>query len=289
MSSVGHAQLAAVADDGVGAAGAGHREALVLGALLGDEVEHDLGALAVRHVEHGVDRGAVGHDGLVRPELLGQLQRLGVAVDHDDPGGGERGQALDADVAEPAGADHDGGGAGVEVGDHLADRVVRRDPGVGQGRDVLGPGLGVELHAGAGGGLEVLRHPAVRAVQPGEDRLHAVHVVAGAARVAQPAGRRRVQDHGVADGDVGDAVADRLDPAGVLVAEDVGQRRAHPLVPLTEDDVQVGAADAGPADLDDHVERPGDLGLGHVVDDGLLVVAVEADGLHGVSCSEGAG
>ena len=106
MSSVGTCELAAVADDVVRAAGRGHREALVLRALLGDEVEHDVGARAVGQLLHGGDLRAVGDDRVVRAELLGQLQRVRVAVDDDDLRRGERGQALDADVAEPAGADH---------------------------------------------------------------------------------------------------------------------------------------------------------------------------------------
>ncbi len=97
---------------------------------------------------------------------------------------------------------------------------------------------------------------------------------------AQPAGRLRVQDHGVADGDVGDALADLVDPAGVLVADDVGQLGVHGLGPVAVDDVQVGAADAGAADLDDHVERALERGLRYVVDLGIFVVRVHPDGLH---------
>ena len=124
----------------------------------------------------------------------------------------------------------------------------------------------VELHAGPRRGEQVLRHPAVGAVQPGEDALGAVHVLAGAAGAAQPAGRRRVQDHGVADRDVGDRGADLVHPAGVLVADRVGQRRVHRLVPLAQDDVQVGPAHPGAADLHDHVERALDGRLGDLVD-----------------------
>ena len=93
--------------------------------------------------------------------------------------------------------------------------------------------------------------------RPGNVLLTAVHVVAGPAGPAQAAGRGRVQDHGVADGHVGDRRADLVHPARVLVAQDVGQRGAHGRVPLAVDDVQVGAADAGAADLHDDVERPG--------------------------------
>jgi hypothetical protein len=67
------------------------------------------------------------------------------------------------------------------------------------------------------------------------------------------------------------------------VAQDVGQRRAHGRIPLALDDVQVGPADAGAADLDDDVERAADDGLGYVVHDRLGVELVQADGFHGAS------
>ena len=92
---------------------------------------------------------------------------------------------------------------------------------------------------------------------PGNAAVLAVHVVAGPAGPAQPAGDQRMQDHLVADGDVGDGVTDRMHPAGVLVADRVGQRHAGLLLPLAFDDVHVGAADAGAADPHDHVERAG--------------------------------
>ena len=64
----------------------GHRPPVVLGALLGDEVEHHLGARAAGEVLDRVDLPAVGDDGMVRAELLGELERVRVAVDHDDLG-----------------------------------------------------------------------------------------------------------------------------------------------------------------------------------------------------------
>ena len=54
-------------------------------------------------------------------------------------------------------------------------------------------------------------------------------------------------------------------------------------VPLALDDVQVGAADAGAADLHDDVERAADRGLGHLVDHRLGMEFVQPDGLHGSS------
>ena len=195
---------------------------------------------------------------------------------------GQLGQALDADVAQAARADDHAGGAGVEQRESLADRVVGGDAGVGEGRDVLGLRLRVQLDAGPGRGQQVLGHAAVPG-QAGELAVLAVHVVAGPAGVAQAVGRCGVQDDGVADGHVGDRRADLVHPARVLVAEDVGQRGAHGGVPLPLDDVQVGPADAGAADLHDDVERPADLRLGHVVDHRLGVEFMQPDGLHGSS------
>ena len=121
---------------------------------------------------------------------------------------------------------------------------------------------------------EVSRYSAIppSCDQAGERAVGAVHVVAGPAGAAQPAGRRRVQDHRVADGHVGDRRSRPRAPSRRSRGRGVGQRRAHRRVPLALDDVQVGAADAGAADLHDDVERAADRRLGHLVDDGLLVV-----------------
>src|ERR1022692_4552861 len=129
-------QRAAIADDGVRPGRGGHRPAVGLGALLRDEVEHDLGAGPAGQFRHGGDLAAVGDHGVVRAELLGELERVRVAVNHDDLGGGERGEALDADVAEAAGPDDHGGGARVQQRDGLADRVVGGDARVGERGDV---------------------------------------------------------------------------------------------------------------------------------------------------------
>ena len=51
-----------------------------------------------------------------------------------------------------------------------------------------------------------------------------------------------------------DAVADRRDAAGHLVAEHGGHR--HPRVHRAVEDVEVGAADPGVGDLELHLSRP---------------------------------
>src|SRR5699024_1638890 len=66
-------------------------------------------------------------------------------------------------------------------------------------------------------------------------------------------------------------------------ADRVGECRVLQLVPLPLDDVQVGAAHTGAAHLDDDVQRAGQLGLRHLLDDGVLVVGVEPYRLHAAS------
>ena len=67
-----------------------------------------------------------------------------------------------------------------------------------------------------------------------------------------------MQDHGVSDFDVGYTRSYLLDPAGILVAEYVGQQRAVRILdrgPLAFDDVDIGAAEPGGTDPDDDVQR----------------------------------
>ena len=104
------------------------------------------------------------------------------------------------------------------------------------------------------------------------------------------AGRdQRMADHRVADLDAFNAGADRLDPAGILVAHNVGKLDVHLGAPDAFDHMQVGAADARAADLDDHIRRAGDFGIGHIfVSDKLFgrqrfVECVEHCRFHGSS------
>src|SRR6266481_2211891 len=83
-------QRAAVANHVIRPGPPGHRPAVVLGALLSDEVEHDLCARPAGQVQDGLHLAAVRHHGVLSAQLLGELQRIRVAVDHDDPGGGQR-------------------------------------------------------------------------------------------------------------------------------------------------------------------------------------------------------
>ena len=168
----------------------------------------------------------------VGADLAGQRERLLGRVDDDDLGRGHRLEALDPDVAEPAGADHDRLGARLQHRDRLLDGVDRGQAGVGQRGDVLGL-KGIDLDHRARARLQQLGEAAVT-VDPGKRAVEAVHVVADPAGPAEAAGDERVHDHRVADFDVGHAGADLVDPAGVLVAgrvwqHDLGPRR--PTVP----------------------------------------------------------
>ena len=70
------------------------------------------------------------------PSSRGQRERLLVRVDDDDLGRRVGLQALDADVAEAARADHDALRAGAEDRDRLLDGVDRGQAGVGERRDL---------------------------------------------------------------------------------------------------------------------------------------------------------
>ena len=165
---------------------------------------------------------------------------------------------------------------------HDARRLLQA--GVRERRDVLGLKPRGELYDRACRGLQEVGEPAV-AVDARERAVDAVHVVPAPARPAQPAGDERVDDHGVADLDVGHAGADLVHPARVLVAGRVGQDDLGLLRPLALLDVQVGAAQPGRADLDHDVERAGRLRLVDLVELERLVVRVQPRSLHAATSS----
>ena len=211
--------------------------------------------------------------GVVRAELRGQGQGVRVLVGDDEPSRRDRLHHLDADVPQPARPDHHRDVARPQHAGRLGHGVVRGEAGVGEGGDCGGLERVVQLDHAARRGLEVLRVAPV-GVEPGESAVDAVHVVTGPARPAQTAGGQRVQDHLVADRDAGHAVPHRVHPPGVLVPDRVREGDARLLLPLAVEDVQVGPADPGGADPDDHVHAPRHLWLGDV---GHLEVAVVAD------------
>src|SRR4051794_22319660 len=270
----------AVADHAVEAAVLDHRDAVLDGALLAHEVDDRLGAEAVGQLLDLLDvRRTLDLDRVVGAELAGELQCLLVRVDDDDLGRRVGLQALDADVAEAARADHDALRAGTQDGDRLLHRVDGGQAGVGERGDVGRVQRRVELHDRARAREQVLGEAAVPA-DARERAVLAVHVVAATARAAQPAGDERMDDDRVADLDVRDARADLVDPPGVLVARGVGQLDPGLLGPLPLLDVQVGAAEPGRPDLDDDDERPRDLRLVDLLHLQGLVVRVQASRLH---------
>ena len=286
-SIVGMSMFCAVADDVVEAAVLDHRDAVLDRALLAHEVDDRLGAEAVGQLLHRVDVRAVDLDGVVGAELAGELQGGLGGIDDDDLGRRVGLQALDADVAQAAGADDDDLGPRAQDRDRLLDRVDRRQPRVGQRRDVGRRQRRVELDHRPRAREQEVGEAAV-AVDARERAVLAVHVVARAARAAQPAGDERVHDDRVADLDVRDRRADLVDPAGVLVAGRVGQLDLGLLGPLALLDVQIGAAQPRRADAHDDVERAADLRLVDLVHLQWLVVRVQTSGLHAAtSCWSG--
>ena len=136
-------------------------------------------------------------------------------------------------MAEAAGADHDGGGAGQQERQRALDRVVRREPGVGERRGVDRVEV-VERHEVARARHEQQRRHAAVAAEAGADAPSS----GGALAVVLHALRQRWQrphPHGAVDRDrlpdleAGDAGADGVDPAGVLVAE--RERRLNDISP----------------------------------------------------------
>src|SRR4051812_45416069 len=277
----------AVADDVVEAAVLDHRDAVLDGALLADEVDDRLRAVAVGELLHRLDvRGALDLDRVVGAELAGELEgRLG-RVDDDDLRRRVGLEALDADVAEPARADDDRLRARAKHGDRLLDGVDRGQPGVGERGDRGRLERRVELDDRARAGEQEVGEAAVP-VDAGERAVDAVHVVAAPARRAQPARDERMHDHRVADLDVRDAGADLVHPARVLVPGRVGQDDLGLLGPLPLLDVEVRAAEPGGPDLHDDVERPGRLGLVDLVELERLVVLVQSGRVHAAATSSG--
>jgi hypothetical protein len=188
-------------------------------------------------------------------------------------------QELHADEAEAARADGHDPVAGFQQLRRAPHGVVRREPRVGEPRDVRRPERGVHLQQGALAGAHELGEAAVGR-QPWVVGPLAVRVVPAPARPAEPAGHERVRDDRVTDRDRRHGRPDLVDPARVLVPDDERQPRRRE-VPHPLEDVQVCAAHAGAADADDDVERALDRRLRHLVEVELVVlVAVDAGGEH---------
>ena len=184
-------------------------------------------------------------------------------------------------MAEAADADDQCGGPRWQAGQRALDRVVRVQRRVRQ----RGGGDRVEVADGDG---ESIRHHdklgqtavtpdarggAARDVPPLAEVLLTA-AAAGAAAAAPGA----VDDHGLADLDVVDAVGDRGHRPGDLVAEREGQViRDGAGRPVQQ--VQVGVAQPRAGDAQQHLPGPG-LGLGHVPELGRRLPSEHLDCAH---------
>ncbi|BDZ59469.1 hypothetical protein GCM10025872_31260 [Barrientosiimonas endolithica] len=223
-----------------------------------DRVDHHVRAEATGELAdllHGVVLGAV--DGVRGAKLAGLLELPVVDVDGDDRRGARDACPGDRRVADPAAADDRDRVAPVD----LAGVDRRAEPGhhaAPEQPDGGRLGVGVDLGALPRRDQRLLREGAdaqrgaeLGAVGEGHllvgvVRVEAVPRLALGARAALTAHRAPVENHEVAGRDLGDALADRLDRAGGLVAEqerEVVADAAHAVV-------QVGVAH--PARLDRH-------------------------------------
>ena len=204
----------------------------------------------------------------------------------DHIGGRQRLERLDADVSEAsAAADHNRVRSGIEQRDRFLDGMVGGEPRIGQGRHILWLDLGIELDYRPRTGLEKLGKASV-GVDPGEGAAAAMHIVARAAMPAEPTRYQRVNDDGVANGDVLDSGADSVHPTRILMPQRVGQFDVAFFLPLAFYDVQIGSAKPGAADAHDYIVRPADLGVGNFFQNRSFAVSVQADCFHAATSSE---
>lgn len=281
----GDPDVLAIAHDIIAAGRSGHGKTLGRGALLADEVDYRFGAGATGECEHGLHFVAVGLHQLVGSDLARQRQGGFGLVDHDDVGGTHGLEALDADMAEAAGADHHAALARQQVARRLLGGAIGGQARIGIGSDFLGSeGLG-KRHDIALGGAQELRIAAV-AVEP-RKAARAVHVHAATAGQAGAARDLGMDDDGIPDLDALDLLADRFDPAGIFMPHDQRQQLIavgiHMRAPDALDDVEIGAAYARSADPHDDVVRLFDPGIGNLLKidplAGLQIVVIAGEHL----------
>jgi len=217
-----------------------------------DHLEDHLGTAAAGQLadrRHGVGLRRVDRVGgaeLARPAELALVE-----VDRDDPLGAGHGAGGDRRVADPTAAEHGHAVARLHAGGAQGGAVAGRHTAADQaGR--LRADARVDLDRLRGGDQGQLGEPAdpQRRRQRGAvGQLHPLaRLLAGGAlpRVAAPAApapsarRPPGEHHEVARLEARDAVADRLDAAGDLVAEQEGELPVHDPVAVE----QVGVADA---------------------------------------------
>jgi hypothetical protein len=99
-----------------------------------DEVEDEVRALVPGDVADGLGGGVIGDDRVIGAHGRGEFQRRRLRVDGHDRGRAGGLEDLDGNVPQAAGPDHHCGRAPVEQVQRALDGVVRREPGVGEGR-----------------------------------------------------------------------------------------------------------------------------------------------------------
>ena len=184
----------------------------------GDEVEHDVRARAARQLAHRAGDVVLVAEHLVGAELPRQPPPPLVRVDRDHRAAAEPLDELERDVADAADAEHRRRRPGLEPRQELLDGVVGGQARVRVRRDRGRLDAGRQRQQRALVHEHVLREAAV-ARQARELVPVAVHVEAAPARHAEAAAVRGVDEHRVADLRRGDAVADGVHPARVLVPE----------------------------------------------------------------------
>ena len=165
-------------------------------------------------------------------------------------------------MAQATGADHDRGRAGHEQRQRALDRVVRREAGVGERRGLDRVEV-AERHEVAGVGHQHVLRPCRRRCRGRRPRRRARPGARSSSRSPARSGGTPAAPRAV-DGDrarrprtPAHAGAERIDPAGVLVAErerrTPGQQAAFEVV----HQVEVGVAGPGAADPDAHLTGAG--------------------------------
>jgi hypothetical protein len=148
-----------------------------------------------------------------------QRERFVAQVHGDHPDRRGDGEDLHGHVAEAPDADHDARGAGAQGIASEIDGVVRREPRVRERRRLRH----VEIADGeqpCRRDRDVLRHPAVTAeTDPAHRYLPTLVVTPAQARGAGAAPDDPVDRDRLTPRQTGDTRAERLHPAGVLVAE----------------------------------------------------------------------
>ena len=188
---------------------------------------------------------------------------------------------LNRDVTDAADPDDGSRRSREEQRREPADGVIGRHTRVGVRRHRNRVDVGGKRNEGALGHAHLFGETTVDR-EPRELVARAMHVVAAAARQAQPAAERRVDEHRIAGNDRRDSVADRLDPPRVLVSEHERERDAGGLHQAV-DRVQIRRAHSGSRDPDDDVRRRLGLRGGPVDQLERLVVLPHDSCLHAVA------